>query len=41
VDDRTKNGAAEFEGEHIHFGTDKFPDWEVTKKYLEEQALKA
>lgn len=38
VDDRTQNGAGEFRGEHIHFGTDKFPDWEVTKKYLEERA---
>jgi 5'-nucleotidase len=27
VDDRTKNGADRFPGEHIHFGTDKFPDW--------------
>ncbi|MCC8360669.1 5' nucleotidase, NT5C type [Salinimicrobium sediminilitoris] len=38
VDDRTHNGAGEFEGEHIHFGTGRFPDWEVTKKYLMEQA---
>ena len=27
IDDRTKNGAGEFKGELIHFGTDKFPDW--------------
>ena len=26
VDDSTRNGAGEFSGEHIHFGTDKFPD---------------
>ena len=26
VDDRLKNGAAEFKGEHIHFGTTQFPD---------------
>ena len=26
IDDRTKNGAGEFRGEHIHFGTDKFTD---------------
>lgn len=34
IDDRTKNGAGEFEGEHIHFGTDKFPDWESVCDYL-------
>jgi 5'(3')-deoxyribonucleotidase len=34
VDDRLKNGAAEFQGEHIHFGTEKFPDWEITSEYL-------
>ncbi|GAB2765531.1 5' nucleotidase, NT5C type [Salinimicrobium soli] len=34
VDDRTKNGAAEFEGEHIHFGTSQFPDWETVYEYL-------
>ncbi len=27
IDDRIKNGAGEFKGIHIHFGTDKFPDW--------------
>lgn len=34
IDDRTKNGAGEFTGEHIHFGTDKFPDWDSVLKYL-------
>ena len=34
VDDRTHNGAGDFEGEHIHFGTKRFPNWEITKKYL-------
>ncbi len=34
IDDRTKNGAGEFEGEHIHFGTDKFPNWETVVSYL-------
>lgn len=34
VDDRTKNGASEFVGEHIHFGTEKFPDWESVTEYL-------
>ncbi len=34
IDDRTKRGVSEFEGEHIHFGTKKFPDWEHVLKYL-------
>lgn len=37
VDDRLKNGAAEFRGQHIHFGTELFPDWETTVKYLLER----
>ena len=34
IDDRTQNGAGEFTGEHIHFGTEKFPDWESVLAYL-------
>jgi hypothetical protein len=34
IDDRTKNGAAEFEGELIQFGTEAFPDWEAVLRYL-------
>ena len=34
IDDRTANGADKFKGEHIHFGTEKFPDWESVLKYL-------
>ena len=34
IDDRTKNGASKFTGEHIHFGTEKFPDWKSVKEYL-------
>ena len=34
IDDRTANGAGEFEGEHIQFGSDKFPDWESVLEYL-------
>ncbi|MDQ3634152.1 MAG: hypothetical protein M3405_06530 [Acidobacteriota bacterium] len=34
IDDRTKNGADKFEGEHIHFGTEKFPDWKTVVEYL-------
>jgi 5'-nucleotidase len=34
IDDRTKNGVDKFEGEHIHFGQEKFPDWEAVCEYL-------
>ena len=34
IDDRTKNGALEFEGELIQFGSDRFPDWESVIEYL-------
>jgi len=34
IDDRTKNGAGEFEGEHIHFLTEQFPDWNSVLNYL-------
>ena len=34
IDDRTANGAGEFKGEHIHFNTDKFPNWEAVLKHL-------
>ena len=34
IDDRTANGADRFEGEHIQFGTDKFPNWAVVLDYL-------
>lgn len=37
IDDRLKNGADNFPGEHIHFGTDKFPNWETVCKYLLEE----
>lgn len=34
IDDRLKNGADRFSGEHIHFKTDKFPDWASVCDYL-------
>ena len=34
IDDRTKNGADRFAGEHIHFGTARFPDWNAVLAYL-------
>ena len=34
IDDRLANGANLFDGEHIHFGSDKFPDWDTICSYL-------
>ena len=34
IDDRTKNGADRFPGEHIYFGTAEFPDWLSVVNYL-------
>ena len=34
IDDRTKNGAGEFGGELIQYGTDEFPNAESIKNYL-------
>ena len=36
IDDRRKNGAAEFEGELIEFGSERFPDWKSVVGYLME-----
>lgn len=35
IDDRDKNGAAEFEGQHIKFGTNPFETWTEVMSYLE------
>ena len=34
IDDRTKYGVTKFGGEHIHFGSDKFPNWNSVLEYL-------
>ncbi|MEL7832392.1 5' nucleotidase, NT5C type [Fodinibius sp. N2] len=34
IDDRTANGAGDFEGEHIHFGEEPFRDWDAVLEYL-------
>jgi 5'-nucleotidase len=34
IDDRTANGAGEFKGELIQFGTKKYPDWNAVLDYL-------
>lgn len=38
VDDRTRNGAGEFRGKHIRFGSAEFPDWDVVVAYLTHAA---
>jgi 5'-nucleotidase len=40
VDDRDKRGVTEFEGEHIFFGKEKFPDWGAVVEYLEKKLAK-
>jgi 5'-nucleotidase len=34
IDDRIANGVADFEGEHIHFATEEYPDWESVLQRL-------
>ena len=34
IDDRTANGAGQFKGEHLHFRTEKWPDWHAVLEYL-------
>jgi len=34
IDDRTANGASDFNGEHIHFLTEKFKNWDDVLNYL-------
>jgi 5'-nucleotidase len=38
VDDRTANGAKDFEGELILFGSPRFPGWTEVLEYLENRA---
>lgn len=35
IDDRTVNGAGDFQGELIQFGTEKYPNWTEVLKYLQ------
>lgn len=34
IDDRPNNGAKDFEGEWIHFGSEKYPNWLTISQYL-------
>jgi len=38
IDDRTRHGVDRFEGEHVHFGTERFPNWATVLEYLRPQA---
>jgi 5'-nucleotidase len=37
IDDRLKNGAGEFVGKLIQFGTPEFPDWQTIINYLAKE----
>lgn len=37
IDDRPKNGAKDFKGEWIHFGSELFPEWDSVVRYLNER----
>lgn len=39
IDDRTRHGADRFAGEHIHLGSDRFPDWPSVMEYLRDVNL--
>lgn len=39
VDDRAKNGASEFLGEWVQFGSERYPDWEEVTRYLISETL--
>ncbi|MDZ7691484.1 MAG: hypothetical protein U5K69_10210 [Balneolaceae bacterium] len=34
IDDRKKHGVDQFDGEHIHFGSRQFPNWDAVLEYL-------
>ena len=37
MDDRRFNGASEFQGKWIHFGSNEFPDWKTVLNYLKKK----
>lgn len=38
VDDRPGNGAEDFQGEWIEFGSEEYPDWESVVRYLRNKS---
>ncbi len=41
IDDRTNNGATDFTGEFIQFGSPQYPNWEIVVHYLRQKATEA
>jgi 5'(3')-deoxyribonucleotidase len=39
VDDRDARGVKDFAGEHLHFGSPRFPDWAAVVAYLQTEAV--
>ena len=39
IDDRKFNGASEFTGQWIHFGSESFPDWDTVIDYLGKEGI--
>jgi len=39
IDDRVRHGAADFAGELLEFGSQRFPDWDAVVRYLRAVAL--
>ncbi len=37
IDDMLYHGAKDFSGKHIHFGSEKFPDWASVLEYLKDK----
>tara|TARA_B100000029_G_scaffold515882_1_gene625292 strand:+ start:706 stop:1131 length:426 start_codon:yes stop_codon:yes gene_type:complete len=38
IDDKIRNGVDKFKGTHIHFGSEKFPNWKSVVEFLDDQA---
>lgn len=34
IDDRFRNGVSEFQGHHLHFGSEAIPDWKAVLKFF-------
>lgn len=34
IDDRLRNGVSEFQGHHLHFGTEEIPNWKAVLRFF-------
>jgi 5'(3')-deoxyribonucleotidase len=41
IDDQTNNGSDGFGGEHVHFGSGRYPDWPSVMEYMRSVAAEA